>query len=93
MRPHDADDNTGRKRKRENDRTTRKRRKYSGWNEFNVTIRRGRSTWPTNSSLIFRFLAEVNVLSSDDGPLHWLAVFPSLVPITVLLSKVRLFEY
>jgi hypothetical protein len=36
---------------------------------------------------IFRFLAEVNALSTDDGPLHWIAVFPSLVPVSVLLCS------
>lgn len=35
-----------------------------------------------------RLLAEVNVLSSDDGPLRWESMFHGLVPVSLYCIKV-----
>ena len=37
---------------------------------------------------LFSSLAEVNTLSSDDGPLRWVPVIESVIPIVIHKKKV-----
>lgn len=38
--------------------------------------------------VLFSSLAEVNTLSSDDGPLRWVPVIESVIPIVIHKKKV-----
>ena len=40
--------------------------------------------------VLYSSLAEVNTLSSDDGPLRWVPVVESVIPITIHRKKVKI---